>query len=225
MYEQIGFMGHLSGKVNAKIPADMYIDVDDMNSQPISYTITQATTGTWELDADAENGVLSIDSNSTTEAQGLQFQKSLASFLPKADRNLWFEARVKVTGITNLNAELFIGLAEIDSTVIAASAVHTSNHIGFSSVTDDGVLLANAEKAGTGATNTGVTIKADTWYRLGFKVSGLTSVSFFVNDQYVSALPAANIPIVVLAPTFVCQSGGTDQPVLHVDYVICQQTR
>uniref|UniRef100_A0A6M3XGL9 SO2946-like C-terminal domain-containing protein n=1 Tax=viral metagenome TaxID=1070528 RepID=A0A6M3XGL9_9ZZZZ len=225
MFEQIGFVGHLSGKVNAKIPADMYIDVDDMNSQPISYTMTQATTGTWELDADAENGVLSLDCNSTTETQGIQAQKTLASFLPKAGRNIWFEARVKVTGIANLNAELFIGLAEIDTTVIAASAVSTANHLGFSSVTDDCILLANAEKAGTGATTTGVTIKADTWYRFGFKVSGLTSVSFYVNDAYVSALPTANIPIVVLAPTFVCQSGGTDQPVLHVDYVICQQTR
>jgi hypothetical protein len=213
MFEQIGFIGHLSGVVNARVPTDIYIDMDDMNSQPISYTMTQATTGTWELDADAENGVLSLDSGSTTEAQGIQAQKTLASFLPKAGRDIWFESRIKVTGITNLNAELFIGLAEIDGTVISASAVSTSNHIGFSSTTDDGILLSNSEKAGTGATSTGTVIKSDTWTTLGFKVSGLNNVTFYVNGAQISALPSANIPIVVLAPTFVCQSGGTDQPV------------
>jgi hypothetical protein len=225
MSEQIGFVGHLSGIVNARIPADLYIDMDDMNAQPISYTMTQATTGTWELDADAENGVLSLDSNSTTEAQGIQAQKTLASFKPQSGRTIWYEARVKVTGISNLNAELFIGLAEIDTTVIAASALSTSNHIGFSSVTDNGVLLSNSAKAGTGTTSTGVTIASGIWYILGFKVTSLSTVSFFVNGVQVAAMPTANIPIVVLAPTFVCQSGGTDQPVLHVDYVICQQTR
>lgn len=223
--EQIGFVGHLAGIVNARIPADVYIDMDDMNAQPISYTMTQATTGTWEMDADAENGVLSLDSNSTTAAQGIQAQKTLASFKPKAGRAIWYKSKVKVTGIANLNAELFIGLAEIDPTVIAASAVTTNNHIGFSSVTDNGILLANSAKAGTGATTTGTTIVSDTWITLGFKVSGLDSVSFYVNGAQVSALPTANIPIVVLAPTFVCQSGGTDQPVLHVDYVIVEQTR
>jgi hypothetical protein len=86
-------------------------------------------------------------------------------------------------------------------------------------------LLANAEKASIGATTTGVTIKNDTWVTLGFKVSGLNYITFFVNGVQVSSLPTANIPIVVLSPTFVCQSGGTDQPVLHIDYWVCQQTR
>ncbi|MFA5381898.1 MAG: hypothetical protein WC356_01945 [Candidatus Micrarchaeia archaeon] len=225
MFEHIGYLGMIDGIINARIPTDMYIDYDDFNSQPPSLTLTQAVTGSWSLDDDAENGVLLLDSGSTTEAQGINAQKSLATFLPKAERNLWFETRVKVSGIDNLNAELFIGLAEIDGTVIAASAVSTANHIGFSSVTDNGVLLANAEKASTGATATGVTIKNDTWVTLGFKVSGLNYITFFVNGVQVSSLPTANIPIVVLSPTFVCQSGGTDQPVLHIDYWVCQQTR
>jgi hypothetical protein len=225
MFQPIGFVGMLDGIVNARIPTDMYIDYDDFNSQPPSLTLTQAVTGSWSLDEDGENGVLLLDSGSTSATQGINAQKSLATFIPKADRTLWFESRVKVSGITNLNAELFIGLAEIDGTVISASAVSTANHIGFSSVTDDGVLLANAEKAGTGATDTGVTIKNDTWVTLGFKVTGLDYVTFYVNGVKSGSLPTANIPIVVLAPTFVCQSGGTDQPVLHIDYWVCQQTR
>jgi hypothetical protein len=225
MNQQIGYVGMMDGIVNARIPFDMYVDYDDFNSQPISFTMTQATVGEWSLDDDAENGVLLLDSDSTTVTQGINAQKSLATFLPKAGRNIWFETRVKVTGIDNLNAELFMGLAEIDGTVIAASTVSTANHIGFSSVTDDGILLANAEKAGTGATDTGVTIKNDTWYTLGFKVTGLDYVTFYVNNVKCGSLPTANIPIVVLAPTFVCQSGGTDQPILNVDYWVCQQTR
>jgi hypothetical protein len=225
MQEQIGYIGHLSGMINARIPSDVYIDVDDMNAQPISYTMTQATTGTWSLDESAENGVLLLDCNSTTEAQGIQAQKALASFKPKDGRIIWYETKIMVDGISNLNAELFIGLAAIDTTVIAASAVSTANHIAFTSVTDNGILLANSSKASTGSTATALTIKSGTWYTLGFKVTNLDMVSFYVNGSNVASFATANIPIVGLAPTFVCQSGGTDQPVLHIDYVICQQTR
>lgn len=225
MSEQIGYQGFCSGILNARIPSDVYIDMDDFRDIPNSWAFTQATAGEYSLDADEENGVLLLDSGSTTEAQGLQGQKILAAFKPEVGRTIWFETRVKVTGISNLNAELFIGLAAIDDTVIAASAVSTSNHIGFSSVTDNGILLSNSAKAGSGSTGLGFTVASDTWVKLAIKVTDLTTASFFVNGVFVNAIPTAYIPIVVLTPTFVCQSGGTDQPILHIDYWIGQQTR
>lgn len=180
------------------------------------YVLTQATAGSAAISTTAP-GTLSIDSGSTTATHGAQIQRVKSTFLPAAGKHIWAEFRVSFTGVSNLNVETFIGLAEIDTTIIGTSAVSTDNHIGFSSVTDDGILLFNCEKATAGATTTGVTVASATVYRLGFYVNGVTSAQGYVNGVATGDLIAtANVPILRLAPSFVCQSGGTDQPVLHL---------
>lgn len=229
-FDEIGLVSNVPGVINPRQYISSYIDGDDFRTCPVTaedYTLTQATTGTMALSAGADNGVLLLDSNSATSTQGAQMQRVAASFIPKAGRKIWYETYIKVadTGALATAGEIFVGLAEIDTTIIGSSAVSTANHIGFSSVTDDGVLLANCEKAGAGDTDTGTTIAEDTWVRLGFKVTGVTSVDFFVNGVYVSSHVTANIPIVALAPSFVMQSSGTTDPIMHIDSWICQQTR
>ena len=227
-FEDIGLLSKCEGVISPRQYISSFIDGDDFVTSPIDdedYAFTNATAGTMALDPAAENGVLLLDSASTTAAQGAQIQRPAASFKPKAGRKIWFETRVKVAD-TATGPELFIGLAEIDTTIIASSAVSTENHIGFSSVTDDNVLLANSEKATAGTTATGTTAVEATWVTLGIKVDGLDKVSFYVDGDIVSQITTtANIPIVELAPSFVCQSGGTTDPILHIDYWICQQTR
>lgn len=180
------------------------------------YILTQATAGSAAMSTTIQ-GVLSIDSGSTTSPQGANVQRAKSMFIPAADKDIWGEFRVKWTGVGALNVETFVGLSEIDTTIIASSAVSTDNHIGWTSVTDDGVLLFNCEKATAGATSAATTIVSDTWVRLGFRVTGVTSIQQYINGVATgSAVATANIPIVALYPSFVCQSGGTDQPVLHV---------
>jgi len=191
-----------------------------------NWTLTQATAGTFTL-ADVNGGEAQLAAGSTTTAQGGQIQLTDgtggAIFKPEAADNIWFECLVNFTGIANLNVETFLGLAEIDTTVIAAAAVSTANHVGYSSVTDDGVILANGEKAGAGDTNDpSYTITSGGLVKFGFKISGLTKVEFWINGVKKGSsinLAAANIPIVGLTPTFVCQSGGTDSPIMEIDWV------
>lgn len=180
------------------------------------YVLTQATAGSAAISTTAP-GTLSIDSGSTTATQGANVQRVKSCFIPAAGKDIWAEFTVSFTGVDALNVETAIGLFEVDTSVIASSAVSTSNQIGWTSVTDDGILLFDCEKAGAGTPRAATTIVSATKVRLGFKVTGVTSIQQYINGvETGTATATANIPVVRLAPTFVCQSGGTDQPVLHV---------
>jgi hypothetical protein len=229
-FKNLGVQVQCPGFVNPVDLNDVFMDGDDFQKCPVTaedYTLTQATQGTMALSAGADNGVLLLDCNSSTTTQGANMQRIAAQFTPKADRDIWFEARVKVadTGALATAGEIFVGLSEIDTTIIATSVVSPSNFIGFSSVTDDGVLLSNSEKADAGTTSTGATIAEDTWITLGFHVTGVSTIDFFVNGVNVATHTTANIPIVALAPSFVMQSSGTTDPIMHIDYWTCIQTR
>jgi hypothetical protein len=179
------------------------------------YVLTQATTGAAAIST-AAPGVLELDSNSTTSAQGANLQQKKAVFVPAAGKDIWAEFRIKIVDTFDF-VELFVGLAESDTTIIAASAVSTANHIGWQCVTDNGVLLFDCEKASAGTTIAAATIAEATYINLGFKVVGVTSIQQFINGVATGALIAtANIPIVALFPSFVCQSAGTNDPIMHI---------
>lgn len=188
------------------------------------YTLTQATAGSAAIST-TYPGTLAIDSGSTTATQGANVQRLKSAFVPAANKDIWAEFHVMWTGVGALNVEAFIGLAESDTTIIAGSAVTTANHIGWSSVTDDGVLLFNVSKTGpTGTTAASMTLAASTWYKLGFHYSGTSDTV----QQYVGGVAVGDpiattyIPKVAVFPSMVVQSGGTDQPVMNVRYKIIQ---
>ena len=180
------------------------------------WTLTQATTGAAAIST-AMTGVLELDSNSTTATQGANLQRTTGmTIVPVASTEIWAEFEVKVVD-TYDKVELFVGLSEADTTLIATSANSSANHIGWQCVTDDGVLLHTAEKATAGNTVAAATIAEDTYIKLGFYVNGITSIQGYINGVATSAVhPTANVPIVKLIPSFVCQSGGTNDPVLHI---------
>jgi len=203
----------------------LFEDFDNVQAATLAgWTATQATAGTWTL-TDAAGGVALADSGSSTATQGINVQKLGECFKPAADKDIWYETRVKVVD-TYDKAELFIGLSVTDTTIIATSANSSTDHIGWQCVTDDGVLLFTAEKGGTGATRSAATIAEDTWITLGFHVKGVTSIDQYINGVKTgTANVTANITVAEITPSFVCQSGGTNDPILHVDYVKCLQIR
>src|SRR3990167_2251066 len=98
------------------------------------YVSTQATAGTFALD-DLKGGVAILDSNSTTTTQGIQIQKKEGStgemFAPDADDTLAFECRIAFhdLGALATAGELFIGLASIDTSIIASSATSATTYL------------------------------------------------------------------------------------------------
>jgi hypothetical protein len=151
--------------------------------------------------------------------RGINVQANAALFKPQANTDIWFEARIKAADI-NTGPEFALGLAEIDTTVIGSSAISTANHVMFGSVTDDGILLGNAEKATAAVADNSVhTLVEDTWVRLGLKISGVDKVEWYVNGvKDPTTVATANVPIVVLVPTLVCQSDGTTDSIVHIDW-------
>ncbi len=187
------------------------------------WVLTQATTGSAAMSTTI-SGALAIDAGAVTSGQGAQIQRVKAPFVPAAGKDIWFEATVQATNPTKL--EGFIGLAEIDTTVIASAALSTANHLGWASAAGDGALLRVAAKASVAVTATASTLVASTNLKLGFKVTGITSMDQWINGVLTgTAVATTSVPIVAVYPTFVCQAHGTSQPVLSVLYYRCFQLR
>ena len=192
------------------------------------WTVTQGdSSGAVSISDTAQGGVLLIDSADTDTGDGvnLQYTEGTLPFIPVAGQDIWFECRLAVDEFDN--CEFFAGLSAVDTTIITGSDMTSANHIGFECLTDDGVLLFGAEKAGTEATPVASnTLAEDTYVRLGFHVNGVTDVTHYVNGvKIATSILTANIPIVGLTPSFVCQSGGAEDPIVHLDWVKCVQVR
>jgi len=187
------------------------------------YTATQATAGTFAIDTTVANtGVALADCNSTTSTQGINVQAASTNFAPAAGRIIVFEARVKAADIAT-GPEFFLGLSTVDTTLIASSANSSADHIGFESVSDDNILLFHTEDGGTrvsGATSPH-TLVDDAWVKLGFKVIGLTKCEVWVNGAKVDVNFSATPDICdgsIIVPSLVCQSAGTTDPIVHLDW-------
>lgn len=180
------------------------------------YVLTQATTGTGAIST-AAPGVLELDCNSTTQHQGANLQRAKSAFVPAAGKHIWAEFKVKVVDTFD-KCNFFVGLAEIDTTIFASGVITTSNHIGFyCPTTGAGVYTLAAAKAAAAATTAAGTIAEDTYVKLGFYVNGVTSIQGYVNGvATATAHVTANVPIVAVYPSFVCQTDGTNDPILHI---------
>lgn len=180
------------------------------------YVLTQATAGTGAIST-AAPGVLELDCNSTTQGQGVQLQRVKSAFIPAAGKHIWGEFKFKVVDTFD-KVQLFAGLSEIDTTIIASGANSSANHIGWEVATAGaGVTTFAGEKAGTRGTATGPTLVEDTYVKLGFYVNGVTSIQQYVNGVATgTAIATANVPIVALYPSFVCQTDDTNDPILHL---------
>lgn len=194
-----------------------------------SWVSTQATAGTSAV-ATTAPGALLLDAASTTANQGIQVQRLRSPFLPAAGKSIWAEWLINLTAATPpvTRAQLFVGLAEADTTIFASGSQTTANHIGWR-INTGGLLVTTfaSNKASTEATRTGPTLVAATDIRLGFRYDGdADSVTQYVNGVATgTAIATASVPKVVLYPSLACLSDGTDRPQLLVKGFRCCQLR
>lgn len=223
LWENCPLLAHRSDPYVGTLLDEQWVSYDAAATSG-DYVLTQASAGTAAIST-AEEGVLEIDSNSTTATQGVNLQRAKSVFMPKAGSKIYAEFEFKIVDTFD-KAEIFVGLSEVDTSIIGTSANSSANHIGWQCVTDDGVLLFTSEKAGAGTTSAAVTIAEATYVRLGFVVDGVTSIQQYVNGVATGdAHATANIPVVAMVPSFVCQSGGTNDPIMHVRPYRVFQTR
>ena len=188
------------------------------------YTLTTVTSGTAVIST-SEPGVLQMDCGAATAGQGVNLQRQKSNIIPALTRDIWAEFRVKL--VTSVNSQFFVGLAAVNTTVIASNALATANCIGFSSVTTNGVILATSIKASAAATQSCTTMVAGTYQNLGFYYNSTAdTVQFYVNGvPNGSVIATANIPKVALSPTFVNQGSGSGQPVMYANAYRVMQRR
>lgn len=184
------------------------------------YLLTQATSGTAAIDT-ANPGTLKIDAGATTQHQGVNLQRLKAGFVPAANKSVWAEFYVQVTASTPpvTKWQGFIGVAASDTTVLPSGAHSTNNRIGWHTLTTENLAYTfGSDKAGTNTTKTGGTFADATKVRLGFFYDGSAdTLQQYINGVATgTAIATANIPKAVVYPTFVCQSDGTDRPLLYV---------
>lgn len=202
-----------------------YVFKDNFLTLPTGkYTLTDTTpssgAATFAL-GDLDGGVGILDAGTAAEGEGGQIQLNStvgAGFFTQASGTLWFESRVKVADMAT-GPEFFLGLSAIDTTILASSANTSANHIGFESVSDDGVLLFHAEVAGarTSSTATIHTLVEDTYVRLGFKVVDRARIEVYVNGAKVDTL-TAGFPLVGMVPSFAVHSDGTTDSIGYIDW-------
>ena len=119
---------------------------------------------------------------------------------------------------------MFVGLAEVDTSVLASAANSTANHVGFEAINTTAMGI-HSEKAGSRSSTAAVhTVVDDAYVKLGFLIDGLTKITPYVNGVAKTAITLVTaIPIVEMTPSFVCKAGATTRPVLSIDWVACYQ--
>jgi len=222
-------------------PSLAYVFMEDFLSFPAitdgdpptlaGWTCAQATIGGIAIKAGA-GGILEMDSESATGGQGIQMQQTVAPFLCAANKDIWFETRVRVDD-TYDKIQFFAGLAKIDTTLSAAGDFDTgSDYIGFgvettlAGVTSFYICKDAAELSDS--MGTAGTLGEDTWIRLGFHIDGTTGIHAFIDGVEVALTNVVytGIPTTdALSVSFVCQSDGTNDPLLDIDWVRCAQLR
>ena len=196
------------------------------------YTTAQAASsnGTIAISSAAQGGVLLLDSESTTQHHGVTMHKNDTLFKCAADKDLWFEARFKIADTAG-KCQMFVGLSKIDTALIASGDLDNTNndYIGVAmEASAAGSLSFYACKDGTEQSDTATTLTTGAYVRVGFKVLGTDTIKAYVNDEEVtlSSVTSAVIPTTdALAPMFICQSDGTNDPIMHLDFYKVVQLR
>lgn len=161
-----------------------------------------------------------------------------APFVAKAGYNIHFECRFRIhTGLgsgTVALTSLLMGLSVVDTTLLASSAIGTTDFIGFykaASATMGGVVRTSSTSTTTALTAAGVsgfTPTISTWYTVGFKLNGRTSITYYVdfgNGNSVSSTTMTNLPAntVVLTPSIAVGNSSTVACELDIAGFYCGQ--
>lgn len=197
-------------------PTKLYTDFDDFNTYlATDWTITTTGTGTRALGAGA--GGLLVVTNSAALNDANFYQRTVASFVPTANKRTFFKARFKVDDATA--AVVQMGLILTDTTPLDAT-----DGIYFLKANGSTAIQAFVRKdATTGSTtNSNIgTLVNDTYITLGFEYNGKDAVLFYVDDAMVARLSASStyLPDAALALSFGVSNGTAVARAMTLDYI------
>jgi len=185
------------------------------------WTLTQVDTkGSITVEAAAPGGVLEVKSATGDSADdGITAQLKNCAVKPAAGVDIWFEARVKVS---EADEQWAFGLAAVDTTIIAAGVWDDASDkvlFGHHTGTADKIDIVNARTTAEDDFADAADMTDDTWVTVGFKITGLTDIEYYINGAPITAaVTDDNIPNAAMCLTAVAQYEAADT-ILSVDWV------
>lgn len=165
---------------------------------------------------DEVGGVLLI-TNAAGDDDLDSLQLGAESFLPAAGKKIYYETRFKVSDTGD--SEYLHGLVVTDTTPLAHA-----NGITFRSDDDDDLLDFRSSVASANDDDSAIHTMADGVYvKVGFRVNGLDSIDYFVND--VKKGSVNSVPSTEMRPTLHLQNGSASARNMSIDYIFCAQER
>lgn len=213
-----------------------YFD-DFMGATDDVYDTTQETSGTVAGTQIHGGGLLFDAGGAAAGGDGVTVFMNAGIEPDECGGDYAFEARVRFSTDASTDSgadEMFIGLAERDTTLIASGALDASTaFVGFAStatqagaggnlsfVSCDGTAISNEGTDGTPLLTISGTTGVSDFIRIGYRVANGRAQAF-VNGKKVGSEISTNLPSgEVLQPAFVCQSDGSIQTKFIVDYVM-----
>lgn len=225
-------------------PGKGFFHLDDFFGNPDagSITLTQKTAGTAAIIATEALGVLEVDAASATADQGANLQFKAPAFIPSNYGVVAFEAYVRTddlgTGASGNGQNIVLGLCNVDTSVLASGAIDTSGN----GITDYMLFVSISSATTWNAANKwsfrmtrdnstvstqmdiGSLVDGDVtttgWVKLGVRVEPGKSVELYFNGTKVDSddVSVSVAPNALVVPTFVCESEGTVDPILNVDW-------
>ena len=192
-----------------------------------NWAMTEAGTCTDVLDDVTAGGIVILSTQTTTDDAAVQITHAGAGFKLAAGKTLWFEARVRFTGVAT-TSEVSLGLVNSGEDLIAVGDVLPQDGISFSMQNGAAAMAFTCSMDGT---NTGAvaavhTLVTTAWTTFGFLVSGITSVTPYVNGVAGTAATATLCTDELLTPYFLVRNGNaTGARTLEIDYVRVVQIR
>lgn len=201
--------------------------VQDGSTTPVVQWTFTLNSGTIALTA-VDGGAALITTANTDEAI-TQMQRTSATFLPTANKPIFFKARMKVANAAL--TDIFVGLAAIDTALIAASAIDVTDAMGFfKAATATSLTFYNRKDASTGSTSVASlgTIADNTYFTVGFYYDGVDSVDVFFNDAKVGSVSGSStyLPNAQISPSIcIGQEGTGGANTATVDYIFVAAAR
>ena len=218
---------YLEGRPFGRI-ACYFNDFNEWTADAWSATEVDVGAGnTSQILLDARNGVLQLLA-AGNEDDGCQIQLGGSgdsettgeSWAPSAGKNLWFEAFVTLSDATQ--SDMFVGLHVEDTTIVAGRG---SGYIGFSKDDGDALIDFTTAASSVAATDPGIhTAVAATYAKLGFKVTGVDKIEYYVNDV-LKGTQQNNIPTELMKLSLAFLTGAAAANDLRIDYVVVAQER
>jgi len=198
-----------------------YVDAD-------RWTLTDEDAGGSAAVVGGRDGIINVLTGGSQD-DGITLHSTYENFIIDADKNIFFECRVRCTEIdaSNYDASWCVGLSSVsDGLMQADGSAPIATHDGilfFKLETNKFIEFETSNATDKGSLSDMLAYVTDTWYRLGFKVDcndGVTAkVTPYINGKAYATQDLTIAGMVAMHVVLSAKTHAAQVETLDVDYV------